>query len=84
MNSAFAHEQADAIATRVLGACDDTAGRVSWAYATIFGRQPSGAELARAVAHLATVQGDLGESEQRARSGYLRGMISSNEFMFVD
>ena len=84
MNSEFAHKQAEAIATRLLTQPTDTAGHVDWAYMTIFGRRASERDHAQATAHLARVQDELGKSEQRAWSGYIRGMISSNEFMFVD
>ncbi len=84
MNSEFAHQQADAIAARLLAHSSDLDARTRWAYTTILGRSPNEVELGRARAHLEAVQNDLGQPEPRAWSGLIRGMISSNEFMFVD
>ena len=84
MNSEFAHEQADRIATRLLAEHQSFATRLSWAYHAIFNRPPSAEDSARSRAHLASVRNSLSQSDQRAWSGLIRGMISSNEFMFVD
>jgi hypothetical protein len=65
----------------------DVATRVNWAYQLIFGRPPSQQEIDRATAYLeevGTFQGQDADWEEQAWAGYLRGMISSNEFLFVE
>jgi hypothetical protein len=84
MNSAFAHEQADAIATRALKGTADPSQRLQGLYETIFNRPPTARDATQAKAHLASVQNTLKQSEHRAWSGLIRGMISSNEFIYLD
>lgn len=84
MNSAFAHEQANALATRLLTGKDNFEARLRHSYETIFNRPPTEEDLTHTKNHLEHVTRNLGQSEHRAWSGLLRGMISSNEFMFVD
>jgi hypothetical protein len=73
-----------AIATRVLKGTADSSQRLQWLYDTIFNRPPTTQDAAHAKAHLASVQNTLKQSEHRAWSGLIRGMISSNEFMYLD
>ena len=91
MNSRFVHEQSRLISQRLLSQPIDQKGRVKWAYETIFGRPAQPAEVERAVAFLeqSTIQlaatGSDGKKRlEQAWAGYVRGMISSNEFMFID
>ena len=87
MNSEFAHQQAVGIARRMADLPADVATRVNWAYQLIFGRPPSQQEIDRATAYLeevGTFQGQDADWEEQAWAGYLRGMISSNEFLFVE
>jgi hypothetical protein len=91
MNSEFIHDQSETIAERLLTEANDTPGRVSWAYRTIFGRPPNVDETARATKflqaaseQLARTGGDVKRRQQLAWAAYLRGMSSSNEFMFID
>ena len=87
MNSEFAHQQAEGIAGRILAVSSDLPTRVSWAYELVFGRPPSQQEIDRAAAYLDEAGKFLDQDvdlQQQAWAGYLRGMISSNEFMFVD
>lgn len=79
MNSEFLHEQSSAIAERALAQANDTRGRVNWAYRTIFGRPPTHDNLMQAERLL-----DLAGGGQTAWAGYVRAMLSSNEFFFVD
>ena len=79
MNSEFAHRQAEAIAARVLTEFDQEEDRVRWLYLAVFGQVPSEADLMRASEHLRVV-----EDSERAWAGYVRAMISSNAFLFVD
>ena len=90
MNSEFIHKQSDAIAERLPARGVATPELTKWAYETIFGRPPSKQEVARAEEYLANTQHRLGSDCQGERctqlawSGYLRAMLSSNEFMFVE
>ena len=91
MNSSFVHEQSRLISQRLESLGTDTKGKVQWAYQAVFGRPPGSAEIDRAVAFLARSEAQLEESvsdgkkrQQEAWAGYVRGMISSNEFMFID
>jgi hypothetical protein len=90
MNSKFIHQQAEVIAERLLDETHNTPSRVDWAYRTIFGRPPNADETARATKFLQTAGKQLAQArdkeqrQQLAWAGYIRGMISSNEFMFID
>ncbi len=79
MNSQFLHEQSQAVAERWTARAPGPRDFVDNAYRTIFGRGPTAAEIERAESFLA----DAGPA-QRARPSYLRAMLSSNEFLFVD
>ena len=69
---------------------------VVWAYRTIFGRRPLETEIQRgqsyferATRQVETRQVDdspaiRSHNQRQVWSGYLRAMIASNEFMFVD
>jgi hypothetical protein len=91
MNSAFIHEQSGLISQHLIGDSTDTKQGVQLAYQVIFGRPAEPAEVDRAMAFLVQSisqlpAGDGGDKnrQQQAWSGYVRGMISSNEFMFID
>jgi hypothetical protein len=79
MNSEFLHEQSGAIAERAWARANDTRGRVYWAYRTIFGRPPTAENLEIAERLLNEAGGG-----HTAWPGYVRSMLSSNEFFFVD
>lgn len=79
MNSEFLHEQSQAAAERWTARAADPREFVHNAYQTILGREPAPAEIERAESFLANA-----ESARRAWPGYLRAMLSSNEFLFVD
>lgn len=98
LNSEFYHERSDKITAAMFAAENQatskqtTSDRVDWAYRTIFGRPPSNSEIARAEAFLKksgtqitdAKGGTSDDVEKLSWSAYLRGMISSNEFLFVD
>jgi len=73
MNSEFIHEQAQAIAGRL-----PKEGQVGYLYELIFNRPAGQEELEFAKAYFAK-----GNSQQRWM-GYVRSMLSSNEFLYVD
>jgi len=91
MNSEFSHQRSDAIAKQLLQVEGGVPERVNWAYQTIFGRPPEAEEIERAEAFLRSMRKQLADKgvadeqlELLAASAYLRGMVSSNEFLFVD
>ena len=86
MNSEFVHEQAARMAKRLLAETAGTEARVRWAYQRVFGRAPSSAEIERAERFLHRVQqaGDGSSNEVAPWASYLRGMVSSNEFLFIE
>ena len=84
MNSKFAHEESEKIARRIMRTSSQPGGRIGDAYRRIFGRPPSEGEVARATEYLSKVTTELGQPETTAWAGYVRGMISSNEFLFID
>jgi hypothetical protein len=91
MNDSFVHKQADAFAVRVGLAYADDAQRIEFAYRLAFGRKPSADELNKGLAYLRDVRPELAsvnveeEAQTRAAlSSYLRVLLSSSEFVFVD
>ena len=91
MNSPFIHAQSEAIAGRLLRAAGADPVRVAWAYTTIFGRPPVEAEVAEAEKFMETAQQQLATTDtstvgqsQRAWAAYLRSMLASNAFLYVD
>lgn len=80
MNSEFVHEQAQAMAERWsadLPVRDDFLERAT---ETIFARPPSPQDAEQAAGYFAAAGG----TQERKRAGYLRAMLASNEFLFVD
>ena len=80
MNSEFVHRQASTIVERWSGSSADRDGFLHRATSTIYGRPPSPGEAERAVSYFAEATG----SEEAKRSGLIRAMLASNEFLFVD
>jgi hypothetical protein len=82
MNNEFVQKQADALAVRVGMAEPTTAGRIRLAHQLLFHRAPTPAEQQLAARFLAQTTGQL---EARASwTSYMRVLLSSNEFFFVD
>ncbi|MCP4846711.1 MAG: DUF1553 domain-containing protein [Verrucomicrobiaceae bacterium] len=73
MNSEFIHDQAEAIAGRLPGEA-----QVEYLYELIYNRPAQPEELEFAKAYL-----DRGNGRQRW-AGFIRSMLSSNEFLYVD
>ena len=91
MNSAFVHDQAAAIATRVVVGASRRKDRISWLYRTVLGRQPIADEIRRGEEYLSVSETQLGavgtppgQALDEAWRGYVRGMLASNEFLFID
>jgi hypothetical protein len=82
MNNEFVEKQADALAVRVGMAEPTTAGRIRLAYKLLFQRAPTPAEQQMAAQFLAQT---TTQTEARASwTSYMRVLLSSNEFFFVD
>ena len=73
MNSEFIHAQAQAIADRL-----PESGQMDYLYELIYNRPAQPEELDFAKAYFA--KGDT----LRRRAGFVRGLLSSNEFLYVD
>ena len=91
MNSEFLHRQAEAIAERLLVRGQSTAERAEWTFETVLGRPARPEEVEKTEQYLATAGEQLRSTscqgascEQRAWAGYLRALLSGNEFVFVE
>ncbi|HAA69254.1 MAG TPA: hypothetical protein DCE55_08950 [Planctomycetaceae bacterium] len=91
MNSEFVHDEAAGIATRMMVAVSVTGDRIGWLYRTILGRYPLPAEVQRGEEYLQVSQVELSEAGvapervlHQAWCGYVRSMLASNEFLFID
>jgi len=80
MNSEFMHEQAQAMAERWSADLPVRDDFLEKATETIFARSPSAQDAEQAASYFATADG----TQEQRRAGYLRAMLASNEFLFVD
>lgn len=91
MNSEFLHTHADQLAVRVGMARQDTPGRIQHAYRLAYGRPATPAELVEGAAYIARAQAALKSSgieperqPRAALASYMRVLLASDEFFFVD
>ncbi len=90
LNSNFMHEQSASIAERLLAAAINTPQRVEWAYQRILNSVPSSEEVAKAEQFLAVLRQQYSASgctiacEQKAWASYLRSLLGSNRFLYLD
>ncbi|HEX4950629.1 MAG TPA: PSD1 and planctomycete cytochrome C domain-containing protein [Blastocatellia bacterium] len=89
MNNPLMHEQADAFAVRVGMAFDTLPERVNYAYRLAFGRAAKPDEIKDAQEYLQQVKPQLTMTaadrvNRAAWASYLRVVLSSNEFLYVD
>jgi hypothetical protein len=91
MNSPLVHEQAERFAARLIGAQPDSRKRIDLAYQTAFGRPATAEEIQRGESYLRRCQEKLKETSNpehqlphKAWASYVRVLLSSNEFIFVD
>jgi hypothetical protein len=91
MNNPLLHEQADAFAVRVGMAFDTLPERVNYAYRLAFGRAAKPDEIKDAQEYLQQVRPQLTATNiaadrvnRAAWASYLRVVLSSNEFLYVD
>ena len=89
MNSKFVHDQADALAKRIVSAAETTEQRMQLAFEIGHGRQPAKPDFDAAVKFITTYHQKLSNpdqaaSEQHAWSALARVILTSNRFLFVD
>ncbi|MDE0818826.1 MAG: DUF1553 domain-containing protein, partial [Pirellulaceae bacterium] len=89
MNSKFVHEQARALAERILMSAKTTDQRVQLAFEIGHGRQPSKSDFEAAVEFVTTYNQESSRqnqpaSQQEIWSGLARVILTSNSFLFVD
>jgi hypothetical protein len=89
LNDPFVHTKSEKWANRLRAARHDEPGRVELAWRQAFGRPPVEAERREAAEFLAAYRAGLEARkldavETRALAAYLRGLMGSNEFIFVD
>ena len=91
MNNPFVHRQADNFAVRVGMAYYTPEQRLDFAFRLAYGRPPSQTEIREATAYMQQVRSGLQDvnipADQLTRAAlasYLRVMLSSNEFLYLD
>ncbi len=91
MNNPLVHEQSAGMARKLLQAKSDDTGRVGLALEMALGREPSSQELARATTFLSVYREQLqlakvpaDQQELLAWAAYVRTLLCSNEFIFVE
>jgi hypothetical protein len=91
MNNPLLHQQADAFAVRVGMAFDTLRERLDYAYRLAFGRSVKASEVQEAAGYLQQARQDLAAAQtpteqvnRAALASYLRVVLSSNEFLYVE
>jgi hypothetical protein len=91
MNDPLVHEQAKRFAVRVMNEGKDDAGRITRAYALLFGRVPTADEVTTATAYLAKVREKLDaagtptdQQPAKAWESLARALFLSNEFVYLE
>ena len=91
MNDRFVHEQADLFAVRVGMAYAETGERIGYAYRLAFARPATQLEIRDGARYLAQMREEFaatGMSEEQltrtSLASYLRVLLSSNEFLYLD
>jgi hypothetical protein len=91
MNSPFIHEQSDRFAVRVGMAYDTLRERIDYAFRLAYGRSPRLEEIREAQNYLRQARLELQASgapveqlNQKSLASYLRVVMSSNEFLYLD
>ena len=87
MNSDFIKQQSQLIAKRVIDQGEPIGGKVHWAYANIFGRHVGSNEMLATLQKQRDLERQLADNDDRqliAWTSFVRAMLSSNEFLFID
>jgi len=91
MNNPFVHQQADYLAVRVGMAYEALPQRINYAFILAYGRPAKPAEIREASAHIQQVRKELqtvntpeDQLTRAALASYLRVLLASDEFLYVD
>jgi hypothetical protein len=91
MNSEFVQERSEHWAARLLDAAPDNAQRVNLVFQSAFARPPTVEERERALAYLGEAPRKLEAADvspdlltQESWASFLRGLLASNEFIYID
>jgi hypothetical protein len=89
MNDPFMHEEAEKLSARVIAARPDLPGQIDYAYRLLFARPATPDEIATGQQYLATIDLQLRQpgipvGPHAAIASYLRVLLSSNEFIWLD
>jgi hypothetical protein len=89
LNDPFVYAKAEKWAGRLLPSCSDEKGRIELAWRRAFGRSPTEIETAEASEFLTAYRAELTalkmeNIESHAFAAYLRTLMGSNEFLYVD
>jgi len=91
MNNPFVHRQADSFAVRVGMAFDTLPERINYAFLLAYGRRARTAEIREAMAYVQQMRGELqsvntpaDQLTRAALASYLRVVLGSDEFLYVD
>jgi hypothetical protein len=91
MNSPFMHEQSDNFAVRVGMAYNTIRERIDYAFRLAYGRAAGLPEVGEAQSYLQQTRAELmaentpvDQLNRKALASYLRVVMSSNEFLYVD
>jgi len=91
MNNPFVHQQADAFAVRVGMAYDTLSQRFNYAFLLAYGRPAKPAEVREAQDYIQKIRVDLqtintpvDQLNRAALASYLRVLLASDEFLYVD
>jgi hypothetical protein len=89
MNDPFMHEQAEKLAARLAAARPNADGQIGLAYQLLFARPAGGDELSTGQQYLSAMtsrmqQAAVANPSRAAMASYLRVLLSSNEFIWLD
>jgi hypothetical protein len=91
MNNQFVHQQADFFAVRVGMAYDGLPLRINYAFLLAYGRPAKASEIREAIAYVQQVRKELqavktpeDQLTRAALGSYLRVLLGSDEFLYVD
>ena len=91
MNNPFVHQQADYFAVRVGMAYEALPQRINYAFLLAYGRPAKPAEIREAIGYLQQVRNELeavktptDQLTRAALASYLRVLLGSDEFLYLD
>jgi hypothetical protein len=81
LNDPFLHEQSNRLAARIISSRNDDPSRIKLAYELCFSREPTTEELSLGQQYL---EKSRSSSESAAWPSYVRALLRTNEFVYVD